>query len=693
MTDVLQVDRTPVRVLRVRLGGGGLERAAWEDWSDPRPGIDVIGHAGGSGLAAALLFDAPSDRVPLVITVGPGVRNGLPTAGRATVASRAPLGGRYAEGQVGGELAARLASLGSALVIEGSTGSDRAQVLVLEQDGSVRLEAATELVGRTVADCAALLEARFGSQASLRIGSAGIGGVAFASLASGGARPSFVGRGGLGAVLGASGLCAVVVRAEPEPPRKPAQALVEALTSSPRLAQRSAQGTTELWHALSARGELNAMEDDSPLDPERGVALARSAREAGRERHGCRGCPTPCGWVFERSTGERQRSHFGAAHAVGPALGLDDFDDSLTLLARCDALGVDAKEAGAVLATWGRAVDAGVVDGPDPRGDVDALVATLDRLIEDPRARSGAAHLARELGLDLARLPWLERSVRPGVSGTALLGQCVSTGGSDPMRSFPFLSDEASPERLAVLVGLERPAPGQLVWWHENLVAALDASGFCAFSAAGTLADGVLDLDRLAQALGHVDGDELLALGASIVLARRSLETRWGIGGERDRPSALVERLDRPEMLPAYRAARGIDADGAPLGEVWENLGRRRLARPWAAPVLEATAVEIEPARASLAEHSSTAVVEITVRATGTLADALGAPVGLQLFPGATVGDLMGELARRHPNAERLLGEPVRSPVSVWRAGLRLDVDTALVDGDRIDLVLAIAGG
>jgi aldehyde:ferredoxin oxidoreductase len=494
-----------------------------------------------------------------------------------------------------------------------------------------------------------LLEARFGSQASLRIGSAGIGGVAFASLASGGARPSFVGRGGLGAVLGASGLCAVVVRAEPEPPRKPAQALVEALTSSPRLAQRSAQGTTELWHALSARGELNAMEDDSPLDPERGVALARSAREAGRERHGCRGCPTPCGWVFERSTGERQRSHFGAAHAVGPALGLDDFDDSLTLLARCDALGVDAKEAGAVLATWGRAVDAGVVDGPDPRGDVDALVATLDRLIEDPRARSGAAHLARELGLDLARLPWLD--------------------------------------------GLERPAPGQLVWWHENLVAALDASGFCAFSAAGTLADGVLDLDRLAQALGHVDGDELLALGASIVLARRSLETRWGIGGERDRPSALVERLDRPEMLPAYRAARGIDADGAPLGEVWENLGRRRLARPWAAPVLEATAVEIEPARASLAEHSPTAVVEITVRATGTLADALGAPVGLQLFPGATVGDLMGELARRHPNAERLLGEPVRSPVSVWRAGLRLDVDTALVDGDRIDLVLAIAGG
>ena len=143
------------------------------------------------------------------------------------------------------------------------------------------------------------------------------------------------------------------------------------------------------------------------------------------------------------------------------------------------------------------------------------------------------------------------------------------------MRTFAFLLEGGVPRERAqkLLAPLELtgrgldPADsavkGRLVWWHENFVAGLDSTGFCAFSAAGVLADGVMELGELASRLlgesaGAAPAEELLARGASLCLLARELT------------GAVVTPLDKALVDPwdEYRALRGLDASGVVLPEL-----------------------------------------------------------------------------------------------------------------------------
>src|SRR6185295_12652036 len=134
------------------LEAGGTARPECVRFEDP-----ILGRMaswGGNALGLALLVErarrAPQERAPLVIAVGEAVRAGLPTAARASVLSRAPLSGLFAEGHVGGELGARLARVADALVLAGRTSLPGA-VLVVEEDGRCRLEERPALRGATPA--------------------------------------------------------------------------------------------------------------------------------------------------------------------------------------------------------------------------------------------------------------------------------------------------------------------------------------------------------------------------------------------------------------------------------------------------------------------------------------------------------------------------------------------------------------
>ena len=367
-------------------GRAGAVRSVATAWDEPDPALRRLGAASGEALAVAvLLARARAEReLPFVLAVGDAVRRGLPTAARTTIAARAPLSGLFADGQVGGDLGRRLARIADAVVLEGRAPSR--SVLVLEPDGRAELCPAPWASDASPAERITAALAALGPGAALVTGPAGDAGVAFANLASG--RPtSFVGRGGLGAALAERNLAGIFVRAEPlEDAANDARRaeLVAALTRSPRLRARADGGTLELFHAFAARGDGVA---------EDGARVSNEARAAGRERHGCRGCPTPCGWTFETDAGARQGARFNAVQALGGALGLEHFDDTLELLARCDALGIDAREAGAVLELWVRAARS----ASPPRGDRAALLALLDDIATDDDAARGAEALAKKL--------------------------------------------------------------------------------------------------------------------------------------------------------------------------------------------------------------------------------------------------------------------------------------------------------
>ncbi|HEX6883206.1 MAG TPA: aldehyde ferredoxin oxidoreductase N-terminal domain-containing protein, partial [Planctomycetota bacterium] len=689
------------RVLRIDLGalaGSGVAR----DLPPFTRAEAFLAGLGGSALGLALLSEHArrSQDEALVVAVGEAVRDGLPTAARAAVLARAPLSGLYAEGHVGGTLGARLARLADALFLTGVAPGAGA-VLVVEEGGTasdvadgaaggVRLLARPALAGAAPAETARTLEEELGPCAVLAIGPAGERGLPFASLAVGHAPPSFVGRGGLGLVLARLGLKALVVRAElprsAPAPRAGAGALVARLGASPRLAARAAGGTLELFEAAAGRGEPGAA-----------AALSAEARARAGERHGCRGCPTPCGWVFERSDGARQGARFGASQALGPGLGLATLDDALALLARCDALGLDAKEAGAVLALECTARERGLLPGPSARGDRAALAARLDALVADPAApgRHGAARLALELGL-AAEVPTSRgQALRPEKNLAALLGQCVASGGTDPMRSFPFLLEAGSRARLAALLApLPVPpevldphdprAKGRLVFWHENLVAAVDVAGFCAFSAAGLLLDDLCDLDELAAWIlpaslrdpeepawrALAPAQRLLAAGANVVLARHALNERYAAGApsqvDLGSPAFARESLAAPGMLDEYRALRGLDADGRLSPASHPALGTPRALT--LGPTLSAAPCDAPPPTGG---PSPATRGRITVRTSGALADALGPTLALDVRFPATVAAVLADAATSAP-ARALLFHHATLVPAVWRAGRRL---------------------
>ncbi|MFT5288733.1 MAG: aldehyde:ferredoxin oxidoreductase [Planctomycetota bacterium] len=758
---------------------------------------------GGTALGLVLLAsaqeDLPSDQPePFVLAVGSAVGRGVPTAARASVLARAPQTGLLGMGQVGSDLGAQLAHSADALVIQGRTELPGA-VLVIGGDGA-RLESLPTLVGRTPAERIRLLDEAYGSGASLTVGSAADVGIPFASLAAGsigaalksgeekadvvgkkGGRPSLVGRGGLGAVLARTGLGAIHVlrRAEVLRPsatdalgQDEADQLSAALRRSPRLAQRSQSGSLELFAAEQSR-----------------LAEAQQSRGAGGElvavqRHGCRGCPTPCGWSFRRSAAESKESaapqagRFAALRGLGEDLGLSDPAAALELLARCDDYAVDAKELGTLLELLVQAHRMGQLSGPALFGDLTVLLQWVDILLSGKSleglgftgleaelilaARSGAQALAASLALEnpeahgssvrriargeprMAALVGESRGIGQGVAGglALLVGQCTSTGGADPMRTFPFLLEVFDREDLEKVVGCALPegaddpgrpeGKGLLACWHQNFVAGVDLTGFCAFSAAGLVADGVLSLVELAEAIlpktlqleqaaswaGLNAGERLLAAGANVALFARALDDHWAragsrpgfapMGEARDRPAWAAAELDHPELLPTHRRLRGIDGRGCVTPEALAGLGSPGpgFSRDQSMGPADAGSDGLGVLESSgTAVRGSASRGTVLLRAQGPLSLALqrSAVLGVcevsgdgflcALGESSSLGGFLAELGEELPDLARLLMIKQRLLPAVWRAGRRLRSDAILAPGDELDLVLAIAGG
>jgi hypothetical protein len=136
------------RVLRDDLGAleardGAAARA--EGWSCEDPVLERIGSWSGPALALAFLaarLRAGAGRateLPFLVSVGAGVRRGLPTAARASVIARAPLTGRIGQGQVGGDLGERLAAVADLLALDGRTELAGAVLII---DDAARVEPA-----------------------------------------------------------------------------------------------------------------------------------------------------------------------------------------------------------------------------------------------------------------------------------------------------------------------------------------------------------------------------------------------------------------------------------------------------------------------------------------------------------------------------------------------------------------------
>ncbi|MEM9803158.1 MAG: aldehyde ferredoxin oxidoreductase N-terminal domain-containing protein, partial [Planctomycetota bacterium] len=586
---------------------------------------------------------------------GDAVRRGVPTAARATLTAPVPRREGLAEAQFGGGFGAAFARSLDALIVVGRTGE--ARVLEIGADGEVGIASARDALGVEFASLgtsarAAALTARTRGAHVLTAGPAADAGVPFANLASfDGAdpdgAPSLVGRGGLGSAVRSSGIVAIVAADDGRAVHSPdADALRALLVRSPRLLSRAVGGTLEL-------GELR----DGPLE----------VGDAPREKNGCRGCPTPCGWRFDvnvRGGGARVNGRFSALQ------GFAGRDDALDLVERCNKLGLDARAAASLL------VDSD--EESDPFRFLDAIV------------REGSSAHRASVAL-----------TEPGATGAradlaARVGQALAARGPEPVRSLSLfgLSGIAPAEIVDPLpwTGDAEADAGTLARWHECFAAAIDVTGFCAFSAAGLVADGLATPTEIGAILcpaprGTDRGDgwgfdadpgrAMLWAGSSHV----ALHREW-IGPRFAERVRALER-DAPAAVAAYEraAALGFEPPGneAPAAAPVRSgapSGAPGIARVLARGVL-ASQLASHPRRSSPA------------RGDGALELVLDVPSG-----GLRAGEIVRAIAAEHPSAAPWLVDERGRPVPAVVAGSRRVLpDEVVAPESLIELILAIPGG
>ena len=170
---------------------------------------------GGSALGAKFYFDGfpltadpLSPENPLFVMTGPMVGSGFPGTSRFAVCAKSPLTGIWGESACGGTFGPELKKAGyDGIVI---TGRSEKSVSLFIVEGAARLLDAVDLWGRDTYETTDLLKKGDPGLKVLAIGPAGENLVRFAAI--GNDKGHFVGRTGLGAVMGSKRLKAICVR-------------------------------------------------------------------------------------------------------------------------------------------------------------------------------------------------------------------------------------------------------------------------------------------------------------------------------------------------------------------------------------------------------------------------------------------------------------------------------------------------
>jgi aldehyde:ferredoxin oxidoreductase len=559
------------RVLRAYLGGVGL--GTWLLHRLAPAGVDPL---------------APE--APLAFVFSPLVGTPLTTSAKFAVLAKSPLTGMITDALASSQFAISGKLTGNdAIVIRGR--ADVLSVLLVDAAG-VRLEAAPELAGMAAAEAETSVRARFGrGWRTAAIGSAGERGVRYATISHDGRH---AGRGGLGAVLGAKNIKAVLVKAGARVDVADPQAV---LTAAKDLRERSFGPATAKYRELGTLANLLAFNAVSTLPTRNFTAatFAEAPRLAAEELHELRGvarnscasCSIGCEHIYSRKGGGSQRMEYENVFALGPLCGVSDPDDVFAASARCDELGIDTISAGGTIAWAMECAERGLIDAPWLRfGDGAALLRALD-LIGSRADGLGellalgsraAAEVVGHSSIDFA--PQVKGLELPGYEPRSLqsmaLGLAVNARGADHNRSGAYEADLSG--ELDRFTGGSAHVAAAI--GTEDRAAVMDSMILCKFLR-GVFTEPYREWAALLRPVTgwDVSADELRTAARRIVLAKRLFNLREGATAADDtlprrmldtslelasgRTATLTaQRLQA--MVDGYYAARGLDEGGRP---------------------------------------------------------------------------------------------------------------------------------
>ncbi len=530
---------------------------------------------GGRGLTSIMVSaEVPPKCDPLgpenKLIFAPGFLSGTPlvNTSRISIGAKSPLTGTIKESNAGGTVAAALGRLGiTGIVIEGQAPEGELSFLRIDDKGNASLVPAQGYKGmRTYQVVEKLLEAYGKKTSVLCIGPAGEYKLTAASIQSSDidGRPCrAAGRGGLGAVMGAKGLKAVVVDqggksadaiADPETFKEAAKAVAKAVRedhmSGKVMPELGTAGLVAPVNSMGAFPSYNARKGVfEGWEKISGEAMAKLIQErGGNTTHmGCAQCIVHCSNEFVDQQGKYVTGslEYETIWAMGGMTGIDDLDTIARLDNLCDDIGVDTMSTGVAVAV---AMDAGYKEF----GDREAAIEMVEEIGKGTDfgkiLGNGPAAVGRHF--NHTRVPVVKGQSIAAYDPRAMLGHGV-TFATSPMGADHTAGNVVGAYLTQQLDPLKKEGQVETSRNLQIATAAADCTGLCfmAVVALTTPEGGEAFLRVINAKFGTQLGpDDIPGMGIRVLKAEREFNRRAGFTNQDDR----LPRFYYEEPLPPH---------------------------------------------------------------------------------------------------------------------------------------------
>jgi len=443
----------------------------------------------------AASVDPLSPKNPLIFSAGPFAGTSFSNANRTSVGCKSPLTGGVKEANAGGTFSYGLGQL----KIAGFTllGASKSWVVIhFKKDGSIVFDDAGPYVGKGNFEANDMLHAKYGRKVTVALcGPVGeyqglLGGIAISDKDG---RPSrLAARGGVGAVMGAKKVKAIVVDLDKAPPFHEARKVNASIKDYAKMLQ--ADGiVTNFYAKVGTMGMADVQNQMGGL-PVRNFSTGRQADVAagekfkmggdyigqlntsrgGEQTHACMpGCVIQCSNVYHDANGKEVVSpvEYETLGLLGTNCGISDPDDLAQLNYVANDLGVDTIELGAMLAVL---MEAGLGKFGDVKFMTDCLVEIRKGTENGRLWAQGTARVGEHY--KVGRVPVIKKQAISAydprvVEATGISMMATAQGADHTAGNLPRLKTRE--------MDLESLVSQSLL--HQTRVAANDSLGLCIF--------------------------------------------------------------------------------------------------------------------------------------------------------------------------------------------------------------------
>jgi aldehyde:ferredoxin oxidoreductase len=595
--------------LHVDLTKGSIER---RDISD----AFLERYIGGRGFGAKLIWDnlkghdfriAPLGPENLLV-VAPGPLTGvyLPASGKTSFISISPATGLYGDSSMGGAFGIELRQTGTDML---SVSGRAPELSVLFVDNAETTILPTpELKGKSCLEAEGMIKERLGTHAVhvATIGLAGENLVKFACINADWSRNA--GRTGMGAVMGAKNLKAIIVRGQRDlPVHDVAGLMMEADKAFKYMREHK---YFKLWQQ---EGLMNVIEYAN----DKGILPTYNFKDSVFARHdqingatmldrykigdsACFSCPMSCGNICLVKSGKYMGTvvegpEYETCAMLGPNLGIDNFAAILSATRLCDELGIDTISTGNIVGAVIEGYEKGILsladlDGREIAwGDEDAIL----ELIQKIGYRQGVGNILAdgsrriiekwpEMDKIILQVKGLEQSAYDSRASISMgLAYATSDIGAHHTRAWTIAKEMEEGQNWSDDEKVDT------VIYHQKLRPLFDMLGVCRLP----WIELGLSEQHYANFYKYVTGKEasleqLLKFSNDIYDLTRLINVRLGISRKDDslpykvwanppltgpNVGKVIDREDFQKLLSLYYQKRGWDEDGIPPADLENN--------------------------------------------------------------------------------------------------------------------------